>query len=541
MTIDSSDPVSHELRAIEKEIDNQYKTNPLISLPFGISAWHLLAYYEDKSLFSMLNHPGASMHEVAAIADNLVVELQYSLYWLWKECPKGGDVPQHYRDGLYGASHELSQLASNYMPFAAAFTYASNQFIKLELQGTTIMPVHAFSDDWRYEAYGRLVKQEPLIPDLNRGELMSTIERSVTVSEYAFKYKLGRRLVEAAKRSLNQLFESTFELPKNWRFPYYSLAEFRQMSKSLVALSFIHFLARFLAASKKCKGLGLYNSLIVTTKDDLAWKLGRYSNVTFEIAHHFIDDLTYGGRGIRQPDPALQPLIKAIDQQYIIMPSLLIASSMERNFAVLLNRLPREKQAYLKLVQEKEILMRAKIQSSISIPDLRYFQGRIEAMPHLPDIDFAIISDQEKIVMIAELKWLIEPSDPREVIEKSREIEKGISQLLSIAEGIKLSPAPFFSAMGINESYEVIFLLLSENFIGFDKSQHPVVPVLRSSHVIKKINSFGNLCNITEWLVNRRYLPVENRDFTVFDSIWRIGNWGINWYAIKPLREYEFI
>ena len=46
----TADRVSPELRKIEKEVDNYYKSNPLLKLPFAIAAWSLLAYAEEYML-----------------------------------------------------------------------------------------------------------------------------------------------------------------------------------------------------------------------------------------------------------------------------------------------------------------------------------------------------------------------------------------------------------------------------------------------------------------------------------------------------------
>ena len=52
----------------------------------------------------------------------------------------------------------------------------------------------------------------------------------------------------------------------------------------------------------------------------------------------------------------------------------------------------------------------------------------------LPDVDLAIISDSEKMCLLLELKWFIDPAEAREIIEKSEEIEKGISQVLQLKQ-----------------------------------------------------------------------------------------------------------
>ena len=46
----TTDRLTPELRKIEKEIDNYYKSNPLVNLPFATSSWYLLVAAEKDAL-----------------------------------------------------------------------------------------------------------------------------------------------------------------------------------------------------------------------------------------------------------------------------------------------------------------------------------------------------------------------------------------------------------------------------------------------------------------------------------------------------------
>jgi hypothetical protein len=52
-------------------------------------------------------------------------------------------------------------------------------------------------------------------------------------------------------------------------------------------------------------------------------------------------------------------------------------------------------------------------------------------------IDLAVLDDDAKAGLILEIKWFNEPSEIREVIEKTEEIRKGIKQLGSLKERIE--------------------------------------------------------------------------------------------------------
>jgi len=208
---------------------------------------------------------------------------------------------------------------------------------------------------------------------------------------------------------------------------------------------------------------------------------------------------------------------------------------------VLFNRFPEERNVYSKLVQEKESWLRQKIQTGINLPNIRYIHGKIEKKSNLPDIDLAIVSDLERVAFIVELKWFIAPSEPREILEKSKEIEKGVSQALLLEEVAEKNPELLYGFLKIDKSYTKIFLVLSANFIGFDVSQHPNIPVVNVKHFMKKINTVKNFGIVSNWLKEREYLPKEERDYKYFEELLQIGQWKLKWYGIQPLRQEEFI
>ena len=67
----TTDNVSDELREVEKEIDNYYKSNPLLKLPFATAAWSLLASGENWRRKQTQVDNGMQHHTI--IADDLVM------------------------------------------------------------------------------------------------------------------------------------------------------------------------------------------------------------------------------------------------------------------------------------------------------------------------------------------------------------------------------------------------------------------------------------------------------------------------------------
>lgn len=535
----NKDNISPEIREIENEVDNFYKSNPLLNLPFGVAAWYLLAYYDDLNLIELMKTKND--YDISIMADSLVVFLRYPLYWLWENCVPNGEPPLKYDEHYYNACDEISKLAEEYEAFVSAFTYASQGLEELELVGNQIRPKNTW--DSKYEAYDRLINSSSMHYEVKEDTTTISINQvisSVKVSNEKFTYKFGKRAVQEAINYLSAHFNKSFKLPNDWSFNQYTLGDFRKIAKTLTAICFIHRIARYTAAQNGCIGLGYSNSILIYTREKLEWIIVRYAGVTPKVASAFINDMTYGDRAINIPDPAIQPLIKLNENAIAIAPFLLLSSSMERNFTILLNKIPEERSRYSKLVDEKENHMRENIKKEIKSPKVRFFNGNLPDKS-LPDIDLAIIDDTEKVAMIFELKWCIEPSEQRETIEKSMEISKGISQLLKLVEVKNVSPNILYKVLNIDNSYRVVFTVISENIIGLASIQIPEIPVINMNHLIKKYKQSKSLSEVSNWLIAREYLPIENKHFISVEILAKVGNWEVKWWGHRPIINTEYM
>lgn len=539
-----TDHVSPELRLIEQEIDNYYRINSLTNISFSAASWYFMSFCEDISVaYDLYAGNRQSLREVSTFVDKFVVSLNHPFIWLWNSCIPGGRIPFSYDEDYYVASKDLLDIGDNYINFESAFTYASRGLVDLKLEENTIGSSPPFGSDSRYEAYDILVNPINVPSDIEidkLNNLIDIIEQSLKINGEKFHYQLNPKVVNIASELLTTLYKNRFTLPEEWQLTNYNIREFRKFFLALEAISYVHFLARLRAVQRGCVKMGYSGGIFVATEDELLRRLVRYSGLSEIVVTHLIADFTYGNRNILKPDPAIQPLIKINERNYAIMPSLVISSSMERNFTILLNKLPSEKNIYLKLVDEKEGLMREKIKNDIVLPCVRYYNGDIIKGRGLGDIDLAIINDEEKACLFLELKWFIAPSEPRELIEKSEEINRGVTQLVRLSEIITKEPQIIFNKLKIDMSYRISFAVVSENSIGLQNVQHHDIPVIQVDHFTKKINLTMSILEMIEWLTNRSYLPIEGVHYNVVDQISQIGMWSLRWYGIEPLVEGEY-
>ena len=538
----TTDRLTPELRKIEKEIDDYYKSNPLVNLPFATSAWYLLATAQDTMLTQLLTQMqviGGGIHNWTFISDNTVNKLNHPLRWLYRVCGQNGRVPDTYNRSFFEASHGLFNVGQEYTSFVLAFTFAYRGWIELELQKSTIRPKGDLFADIEYNVYDVLMKsrqaQEAFF-SVNFNDLpMNAIRHSIRIKGERFSCKLNPKIVADTITARKPQLDAMFSLPSEWQFSRYTLGEFRKVFEAISAMADIYAFAHAIAAVQGCSHRGYSDSIYTPTCSELLRRVARYSGVSEPNIRSIIDDLSYGNRNISDPDPALQPLIKLNSEVYAIMPYLWVSCSAERNLTVLINKLPSEKGIYAKLKCEKEALMRRRFTTGLSAKDSRFVHGSVPGVSDLPDVDLAIIKDSEKACLLLELKWFIEPAEVRETIQKSEEIEKGISQLLKLKCAFADNCAPLLEKLKVDSSYRLDGVVVSANSIGHAKVQSSEIPVIQADHLIAKLKDAESLESVVEWLTARKYLPKEGTHFQVHKSTSTISNWHLEWYEIEPL------
>ena len=535
------DPIPPELREIEKEVDLWYLNNPLIKLDFAQAAWYFLAFCEELIIREVVEGTDTSLQYVALVADNLVVHMKYPMRWLYDSCQPNGIPSQKYDADLYQAAWDLSKLSQQYEGFELAFTQASIGNVKLELEDNTVIATQELRRNTCYDAYDRLAKYSQPPQEIDPSLVIETIAQSLKIQEDQFSYQLNPKIVKICMEVLEPDLSRRFQLPQDWQFTRYMLKDFHTIALVLNAMAFIHFQARVMAAYQGCEGLGYSNSLIVMSRDELLRRLIRYSGLSESVVSAIIEDLTYGARKIRNPDPAIQPLVLLNENLYAISPNLILSSASERNFVVLLNKIPEERRHYSGLVEQKEKLLRNEIIQGSEPFSIRPFWGRVPTWDTFPDVDLAMISETEKQCLVLELKSFVDPAEVREVVEKSEEIEKGIKQAKLLRSQTNSDPEPLYRALNIDSSYSIEFAVASANSIGLVHIQDETIPVIRASHLISKLQQVKSLKDVIEWLVTREYLPEEGKHYETIDSIATVGDWNVKWYGLKPLIEDEYI
>jgi hypothetical protein len=529
----------------EAEIDAAYKANLLLRRPFADAAWRLLAFVEDSLLRPFVQGVPETSQSIAPLVDDAINALRYSLAWLYTDCAGGKKpTPTLPDDNEYEAAWKLFELARDYLTFATVFPLAHRKIIDLSVVRRGLLrATHALSEEPQYEAYNHLSqhgagRHTSTLTRINR--LAPLIANATSLRPDGFVIRLNPGLVSEMTNALRPVYDSAFTLPSSWRFGAYSLEDFKRVFMSLAAIAMIWTLGRRAAARSGCFAMGYKNSVILFDDTELLNRVRRYSSVDSEAADAILRHLTYGECGVRRPDPALQPIIRLSDDCNAIAPQWWLGLAPERNLTVLLNQIPEERQVYSDLVRTKEHEMRSRILEKVAPGRWQVKHGGIPGSTEGLDLDLGIVDRSSLTALIVELKWFIDPAEVRELVQRTEELETGISQL---RKRVVLFQSNDVAAkwLGIDSSFSVVPVLVSANWIGFAHTQVKDIPIIREDHFCLRLLQCKNLDEVATWLNARQYLPIAGKHFELVSQVVSVGGWEVEWYAFKPLIDGVFV
>lgn len=540
-----SDPVSAELRKVESQIDEAHLTNPLLQLPFAQSAWFFLAACEECRVVHTIKVINGEIDDSdqdnRALIDHIIVVAKWPMNWLLSGCDTGGAVRDEYVSDLYQAGMDLFKLSEQYQDFETVYTFASMGLLTLELDGQTIKASDEFREDPRYDAYDRLMDGPYEIPgELDLEPIQERIVNSVRVRGEDFTYALNPTIVRDCMDATEPMLASRFQLPEEWKLAEYTLGEFQVVCRVLWTLALIHSGARLSAAAQGCVGLGYARALCLFTIPELLARIVRYSGLSRRTVEAIVTDLTYGSRDMRNPDIALQPIVKFNDSHIGFAPELLTGLSLERNLVVLLNRLPEERERYAALSEHREELSRRKIRDSVENLGFRHWEGNVPEWDGESEVDLLVVSEEEGCALLLELKSFIQPAEAREIVYKSKEISTGIEQIQRRRGRHDNDPTVLSKTAGLPDGVEVYFAVASETSIGAEFVQCDDVAVVNVDHLIRRLNKDKSLRTVGRWLDAREYLPVAGKHFEAVERTSTMADFRLSWYGIRLLVE-EFI
>ena len=528
------DGVPPDLRVAEREIDNAYRSNSLMTVNRSHAVWRFLAECEKWHVDAILgHHPNIPM-----LPDVVATLATPAMLWLWKTCSVDGPPISILGTDQGKLVSDFAHLAHRYTQFESVFTLASRGHVCLTRCGRRILTTRK-REYARRDAYDRLVnlaeQTDPRCLPVLDAEIVPDVFPSVHVDGDSFSYDLDARRYRRVLRYLRPVFNQRFPSPPYWSIGRSTLMEYRSVLEFMSVISFVHWGARLRAIRDGCANYGAADSLIVYNRERLVDRIAQYTQMTRGVVDGIVRDLTFGERGIRDPDIALQPIVPLDDVEVCWAPSLVRDSNLERNLLVLLRRLPGGKEAYSVVSRQREDAQRERLVIALNAAGFRCWHGRISAWTPSDDIDLVVVDDREGHIMVLELKSFAAPADPREVAEKAQEIETGIGQIRMRRKMAADRAEPFRRELNVDESYSLSFAVVSDTSAGNGVVGSDDVAVVRTSDFIRKVESGTRLREIERWLREGAFLPVPGVDYEEVEGPVEIAGWTLEWYRISTV------
>ncbi len=528
-----------EIARAEQAIDQAFADTKLMALPFAQRIWTLLSVVEQRH-FQLLVESPLPQHQGEIFVDSMLNVLTHPL----RICVRHIDVPPAaLNKKLFNEDFQLASqwldVASDYNQFCSIFPLWRAGEIELSIVGSKVISSEYSKIDLSSEAYNRFVakREDDSQNVVNLTGLEDLITSSLSAGPRHFSWNFTGKNLARVMTYLQPLLARRHILPGGWNFSVFSLQQFRSVFTALQAMSYVWFFARQIAVNSGTADLGYESGVWTPKKRVLLQILKSHTEVPEKVIVGILKYLTFGELGIRNPDIAIQPLVDLGNGSYAISTLVLKNVHAERNLCVLLNQIPSERKIYSTLVDEKEDQLRRKIISELDKRCLDFRYGKLSGT----DIDLAIIDRVAKKCICIEIKWFIEPAEIREMIDRSSELARGVKQALKIKKCFVDRDPRLFKLLDVDETFDFLTVVGSENFIGRSSVQHPEVPIIKIWHLISIILEFEELGRVMAWLRNKEFLPKLGVDFYVPEMDVSLGIWHSKWYGIAYVEGSKFI
>lgn len=211
-------------------------------------------------------------------------------------------------------------------------------------------------------------------------------------------------------------------------------------------------------------------------------------------------------------DAALQPLFLH-GENYFIPCFHIIESNIERNLTILFARNGAKEFNKQSHIFEKKMISQIEEKLDNKIYRKNY---KIRINKKDQEFDFLFIDNINKKLLIIELRWMIQPADPREVINKMNACKEKINKVKEKKEFIKNNIFEFSKDLNIPllQEYSIDGIIVIDGYSGLftENLMIPLVPFEIFNIALKNTKDFNHLYNS---LSSLDWLPKENKHFNL--------------------------
>ncbi|WP_067099560.1 hypothetical protein [Marinomonas atlantica] len=512
--------------AIEKITDEALdQTEPPHSL-LDFSIWHLLTVSEDRTRMFFASWIEADEFHIFNFVDGIKYSLRHSISHVVKKNVNAKvKLPKKTIPQAYTKAAALLEEADKYENICRliASTY-NNRGVFLKKGDTYKLEVNELVDI-RYsvlEGFGhgadivsditgvlyRWLKSGPI--NLKENVIDSTISNSVYLKKGKVSYSYKPAISFGLSRSFPQRDQI---IPVDFEFKWGKAYKTHSLINSLFVRCFYHVLAVELAARKLSIDGGAESCLVLLiSRKQLCEDLQVLADFSEVDVMSFIDYITFGNSA-HTPDIAIQPLYKSKCGMLMVPCYFILNSNMQRNLLSLMAKVDKSHFDSQSDLFEKNMISR--MLPSLKKWNYKELNKEFSVNRKKEELDAIIFDTENKVMLVIEMRWVLQPGDSREVYNRISSISKKVDQVKRKVEFVESNSSVILSRtfenkidFGNIEDWKAKGIVVIHGF-GGTISHDMNFPIVTLDIFCKGIKQFNSLDKFHNWLKSLCWLPSQ--------------------------------
>lgn len=519
------------LSIVEAALDEKYHSVPAVHPNRILATWYVLSVYEDTARILIAGiYEGEQMpaQRVEFLVDRLKYSLRFGLDRVSKVSTDRAraDIPRRIVPALYTRASDLLDAGLEFQDANQFCSAAHAGTIQLaEAAGVIQAAIDPAQHDPQYAASEMMGPHE--VSTISPSALFyawsrALIERPALIDLIARRVRLRNRIIryeyeqDLAVELAAEMYSRREIVPAGWQLPWGCQKTTTLLLNGLAVRCLYHVIAvHFGATHLGLGGCGAESLCMVTTVEQLVRDLELMTSLPVGPIRQFVAYLTYG-QGTKRPDPALQPLVPV--SEHLLVPCFLILSSnLERNLLSLQARVNKTEFDAQSGLFERDMLESAEKLCSARWPCRRnVFPLGLSG----EEIDLLVWDPASRTILVCEMRWMLQPGDPREVQTKKEACRGKVVQLSRKVSWVRQNLSAILTTLGMVSEEEqqahwtTHGIVVIETFAG-TMSPDPECPILPVGIFALGAANARNLPELSAWARSLDWLPREGDEFAI--------------------------
>ncbi len=531
-----------EVISIESRVDAQFDATPLPTADLNTARWVICVAGEDAHRFALLEaakiwHQEGTRSERAnfiALLDRYKYCLRHALDLCAKQLPETnahGPIPTNADN--YPLAIKLLLAAGEYADATRAFSsyHAKATELFIDRASGLIEPAH----DQRTSQYGALefllgadkIEFSPVPhlvglfsgPNFDMPAIDSVGSWGPTIHEIVNRAKLkkGQISYQIITKFAKELFHDLNVAPAypsaDWVFPWAGMHQSQSYFAALQTICVYHLLSiHFGAAKQGLEGIGVDQICLSIRTAQLNDDIARVSGVPKKIVRAITAALTFGNE-TDTPDPALQPLVPIGGGQLAVPAFIILSSDWSRNMLSLHTRVSPDSFNANSNVFERSMI--TAIEAELPNHFAKRSTFEIPTPNGSEEVDLILVDDGARSILIGELRWMLQPGDVREVLNRKKVIQEKVAQARRKLRGTRAAIQQVVQKLGLSPALDwtINSVVIIEGFGGAPSDQPNELPVVPRDVFIRLLEIAPSLDQAHAVLCSPLWLPREGVDY----------------------------